>query len=269
MQLLAEIYALLKPSLNQEEMHALLSEWNEGATASFLLETTLSILKTQDGDDYLLEKVLDVAQGKGTGTWTSQMALEWGLPTPLLTEALMARSLSQLKSERVALENGLELDHFDVTINTQRLQLAYSFARNINHLQGLHLIQKGSEQEHWDLDLKEVLRVWTNGCILRSKLLEEWYERLQKNNSLWKQESLFSQLQKLEASVSEVLLEASQQRTALPCFAAALHYWFGLTTANSSANLIQAQRDAFGAHTYKRIDKDADESFTSNWNDHG
>ena len=150
-----------------------------------------------------------------------------------------------------------------MTINTKRLKIAYAFARNINLLQGLHLIQTGSDKQNWDIDLSEVLRTWTNGCILRSELLEEWYHRINGNKSIWEMHSLFQELYEQEGSISEVLLEASQQRTPMPCFSSALHYWYGLTTEQSSANLIQAQRDFFGAHTYRRLDRTG--TFHTQW----
>lgn len=269
MQLLAEVYSLLKPSLSYDEMVAILSEWNTQSEASFLLETTIEILQTKEGSDYLLDSVLDVANSKGTGVWSSLAALELGEPANMLMEAVVARSVSKQKEERISINSSMNREHFEATIDTEQLQSAYAFARTINHLQGLQLIATGAQEMNWDLDLAEVLRVWSNGCILRSKLVEHWHGVVKGNSSLLTDKTLMQQLAKRESAVMEVLLWGNQQRTPLPCLSAAWQYWLGMSTEDSAANLIQAQRDAFGAHGYQRIDKPQDEWFTSKWNKHG
>jgi len=269
MQLLAEVYALLRPSLSQNEMLSILTSWNEGELNSFLLETCIDILQVKEGDDFLLEKVLDVANSKGTGRWSSELVLEWGQASSMLIESVLNRSLSQQKSLRTQLSRTLNEEPFEITIDTNRLKTAYTFARRINHLQGLMLLQKGSEEEGWDIHLDEVVRVWSNGCILRSELLKVLHPLLKNGNMVWENDDFVMELKSMESSVSEVLLEGAQQRTSLPCFASSLQYWFGLTTENSSANIIQAMRDAFGAHKYQRLDDPERNWFTTNWQANG
>lgn len=269
MQLLAEVYALLQPSLNNEEIANLLSEWNEERLNSFLLETTIGILLKKEGTKYLLDLVLDQASSKGTGAWSSISALDLGVPANMLIEAVMARSLSNKKRLRTRLAKELKSVSYAAIVDTEKLKNAYQFARIINHQQGLTLVAAASKEEHWNINLAEVVRVWTNGCILRSELLKTFIPILQENEELLNHLGLFSLLKKHESSVVETIYRGIEQRTPLPCFNSALNYWYAITTNRSSANLIQAQRDAFGAHTYQRTDKAPDEWFTSQWNTHG
>ncbi|MEZ4875206.1 MAG: NADP-dependent phosphogluconate dehydrogenase [Flavobacteriaceae bacterium] len=269
MQLLAEIYALLKPSLSYNEMAALFSEWNEGELQSFLLETTIRILRTKEHDGYVLDTILDVAQSKGTGAWSSHSALEQGIPANILMEAVMARAISSQKQQRSQLAQLLAPTPFSATIDTETLKQAYQFARILNHLQGLGLIQATAKAEGWELDIAEVVRIWSRGCILQSALLQQLYPLLQQTPNLWEEAPLVVQLSQKETAITEILLQAMEQRTPTPCLSAAYQYWLGMTKGNSAANLIQAQRDAFGAHTFKRIDDPEGESFTHQWNPHG
>ena len=268
MQLLAEVYALLRPSLSYPEMVNFLQEWNENAEASFLLETVLHILQKKEKDDYLLDKVLDVAKSKGTGTWSSISALTQGYPATLLMEAVMARAISQRKSQREALQEQLETEPFIATLGSELLRQAFQFSRIINHYQGLELIKTTSAEEGWNIDLAEVVRVWTNGCILRSQLLKTLHPLLRENSDLLSQEGILEMLSEYEVSTKSIITWGLEQRTPLPCMSSALQYWLGMTTAASSANLIQALRDAFGAHTFQRVDAPLSESFTVNWEAH-
>jgi 6-phosphogluconate dehydrogenase len=269
MQLLAEVYAILRPNLNNEEIANVLTEWNQGELSGYLLEITIDILQKREGTDYLLDKVLDKAVGKGTGTWSGLSALELGMPTSIMIAAVLARSLSNLKVQREQLSKQLENLPFVATMDIEKLRSAYQFARIINHHQGLQLIAVKSKEQEWNVDLTEVVRIWTNGCILRSNLLKMLIPLLRSSNDLLNHSEVFKQLRQSETDLSEVLLIGMEQRTPLPCFSNALQYWYGMTEQSSSANLIQAQRDAFGAHSYKRIDRPENESFTTNWHLHG
>jgi 6-phosphogluconate dehydrogenase len=269
MQLLAEVYSLLKPTLSNDEIAEVLADWNSGETESFLLETTIAILQKKEGNEYLLDKILDVAASKGTGSWSSFAALEQGFPATILTAAVMERAVSNAKELRTKLSESLYYPPFGATIDTEKLKTAYQFARILNHQQGLQLIETTSKAEKWNIDLSEVVRVWTNGCILKSELLKMIYPLLSMNFNLLEDASIQNKLKRSESAISDILVWGMQQRNALPCLSASLQYWYGITTANSSANLIQAQRDAFGAHTYKRIDTPKDQSFTTNWKTNG
>lgn len=269
MQLLAEVYALLRPTLDNIEIADLLTDWNQGQLSGFLLEITIDILRKKEGTDYLLDKVLDKAVGKGTGIWSGLSALELGIPATVMMAAVLARSLSNFKDQREKLSAQLKLPPFTATTETENLKRAYQFARIVNHYQGLQLIAARSEEQHWNVALFEVVRVWTQGCILRSDLLRQFIPLLQSHNDLLQHPVIFNTLRQTETDLSEVLLIGMEQRTPLPCFSNALQYWYGMTEKSSSANLIQAQRDAFGAHSYKRVDRPENESFTTNWNPHG
>ncbi len=269
MQLLAEVYALLKPSLNNEEIAEVFKEWNEHGLGSFLLETTIEILLKKEDNQYLLDFVLDQASSKGTGTWSSISALEMGVPANLLIEAVIARSISNLNPLRTKLSKSLDTVSYASTIDTEMLKEAYQFARILNHQQGLSLIAATSEKENWNIDLSEVLRVWTNGCILRSELVVWLIPLMKEQNNLLTHPEIFTILKQSEVSVVEIIHQGMEQRTPLPCFSSALNYWYGITTKDSSASLIQAQRDAFGAHGYQRTDKGQGEWFTSQWNSNG
>lgn len=269
MQLLAEIYALLSPSLSNDEIASLMEAWNADEQSGFLLETTISILRKKEGNHYLLDKVLDKAAGKGTGTWSGISALESGVPASVMIAAVMARSLSNAKEQRTALSNRLEITPFAATVNSEALKQAYQFSRIINHCQGLKLISEKSAAENWGVDLAEVVRVWTNGCILRSELLTTFIPLLKEEKELIAHSHIYNVLRNAEPAMAEIVLVGMEQRTPLPCISSALQFWYGITTKDSSANLIQAQRDSFGAHTYQRTDRPLSESFTTNWNSNG
>lgn len=269
MQLLAEVYGLLRNSLSNDEIAKVLSDWNQGECAGFLLETTMAVLLKKEDDEFLLNKILDVAGSKGTGTWSSNVALQLGFPATILTAAVMERSLSTQKSLRSFLSKKLNSDSFSVTVDIEKLKRAYQFARILNHQQGLQLIETTSIAEGWNVEIADVVRVWTNGCILKSELLKEMHPMLEINSNVLMNDTMFTFLKENENDCSEIIQLGMEQRTALPCFSAALNYWLGISTSYSTANLIQAQRDAFGAHTYKRIDKPEQESFTTRWNTHG
>lgn len=269
MQLLAEVYALLKPSLSNDEIAELFIDWNTGETKSYLLETTIAILQKKENKESLLDKVWDVASSKGTGTWSSITALEQGFPATLLTAAVMERAISNTKELRTVLSEKLKYESFLATIETEKLKEAYQFAQILNHQQGLQFIETTSTSEGWNVDLSEVVRVWTQGCILKSELLKIIHPLLSAHSNLLQDDTILKKIKHSESAVVDILVWGMQQRNALPCLSASLHYWYGITTAYSSANLIQAQRDAFGAHTYKRLDKPKDQSFTTNWKTHG
>lgn len=269
MQLLAELYAILRPSLNNDEIAQVLLEWKNGEASGFLLETTIEILQKKEGDDFLLEKVLDKAAGKGTGTWSAISALELGVPAGMMSTAVLERFISSLKEQRERLSKQLKVESYAVTVDTEKLKSAYQFARIVNHHQGLQLIATRSLEQNWKVDLAEVLKVWTNGCILRSELLTLLIPKLGSNGNLLDHPEIYNFLRQTESDLSEIVLLGMEQRTPLPCLSSALQYWYSITEASSSANLIQAQRDAFGAHSYKRTDRPENESFTSNWDLNG
>ncbi len=266
MQLLAECYALLSNSMSNENIATLFSEWNRGDLSSYLLEITIDILRKKDGNDYLLDKILDKAENKGTGNWSSKTALDLGVPTTMMTSAVFARYLSSFKTKRVQLSDNLEKhENIRLQIDPKTLESTYRFARIINHHQGFEIMQKASEDYNWNLNISELARIWTNGCIIRSQLMVDTILYLKEAKDLLSNPMIFETLQNLESSIAEVLKVGISSRVPLNCLWSAYNYWVSMTTKRLPANLIQAQRDFFGAHTYQRLDAPLSDYFHTNW----
>lgn len=264
MQLLAEIYALLRPTMNYASIANLLSEWNQVELSSYLLEITIDILRYKEGDGYLLDSILDKASNKGTGGWSSKAAIDLGIPATMMSTSLFARYISSMKPIREEL--GRENTE-NVEIDLNQLDQAYQFARIVNHLQGFELIRQAAETYNWNTDLAEIARIWTNGCIIKSELMGSFQQYLTAKVSLFTKPEITSELKQKEASIKNVLTAGLEAAIALPCFSAALQFWYGMTTKDLPANLIQAQRDYFGGHTYMRTDKEGNHS--TNWKTNG
>jgi len=266
MQLLAEIFAILAQSMNYEEIAKTLSNWNAGGLNNYLLEITIDILGKKENDQYLLDHILDQAGNKGTGSWSSKAAFDLGVANTLMSSAVFARYLSSYKTQRVKLSRMIE-KHLepDVAIDSTQLKKAYHFARLINHHQGFELIRQASETYHWQLNLPEIARIWTNGCIIKSTLMERLVDFLKTGTNLLFIKKINDDLQANEDDITEILKYGLDNRLVLPALSAARDYWVAMTTENLPANLIQAQRDFFGAHTYQRKDAPADQFFHTNW----
>ncbi len=267
MQLLAELYALLRLEKSNEEIARIFEAWNEGGLSSYLLGITVKILKKKEGDHYLLDRVLDRAGNKGTGSWSSKVALDLGVPNGMMTEAVFARYISSFKERREYLASTLsETEVKRATLDVEILKNAYEFARLVNHQQGFQLMAQASSEFNWDLDFQSIARIWSNGCIIKSELMNELKAYFAKNDDLFMIQTIREALAKGEVSVVELLREGLNRRVSLPCFSSAYQFWIDSTTRNLPANLIQAQRDFFGAHTYQRTDDPEGESHHSNWN---
>lgn len=264
MQLLAELYALLKKSHSNEKIAAIFKEWNEGNLSSYLLDITTHILERKEGEEYLLDFILDKAGNKGTGSWSSQSAMQLGTPTTMMTSAVFARYLSSFKEDRVEMASKINQRPESKNIDVSYLKQAYKFSRIINHHQGFQLIQAASKSFQWDLNLSEIARIWTNGCIIKSRFMEEC-SMLLKSGHLLSNSEIFSSLESSEEQIKSILTDGIDMRIPVDTFQAAYNYWISMTSENLSANLIQAQRDYFGAHTYLRNDKPATEIFHTKW----
>ena len=266
MQLLAEAKTILEIGNDYEKIVTTFKNWNNGDLNSYLLEITAKILQKKEGENYLLDLILDKAGNKGTGSWSSQTTLKLGLPTTLMTDAVFARYISALKSKRVELSKRLTISVENTTkLDSDLIKSAYEFTRIINHHQGFELIKIAGKQKNLNLNLSEIARIWTNGCIIRSALMEEIVDYFQIDNTLIQQEHIFDNLSKLEDSIQQVLYFGMKNRLHLPILSAAYQYWIGMTTANLSANVNQAQRDFFGAHAYQRTDKSETDFFHTEW----
>ena len=267
MQLLAEVYQLLSKTKSYPEISEILSEWNEGAHHSFLLETTIKILNEQDENGYVLDQILDKSGSKGTGSWSARTALELGKSPNVMTAAVFERYLSSLKSDRERHSKKLPLqEESSETLDLDALKDAFMFAKTINLQQGFEVIRAASEEYDWDINLSEVSRIWTNGCIIKSTQMENISETFKSVSSLLDDSSIFEQLTNYEKAIIETLNYSMDQRVSAPCFSNAYNYWISITTEKLPANLIQAQRDFFGAHTFQKVGDSTETFYHHQWN---
>jgi len=266
MQLLAELYALMATSMDYSEISDIFSSWNSGELSSYLLEITIDILQKKEGDSYLLDAVLDKAGNKGTGSWSTITALDLGFPNTMMSSAVFARYLSAYKETRKVLSLQCKISgEKKGKLNLQVLKDAYIFARIINHHQGFELMREASLEYNWNLNLSEIARIWTNGCIIRSDFMNKSIATLKEKEVLLRDENILKILETNEVAIAGMIKNGLSNRIALDAFWSSYNYWVAITTKNSSANLIQAQRDYFGAHSYQRIDTSEDKFFHSNW----
>lgn len=276
MQLISEAYSLLKnrKGLDNDEMSVVFEEWNKGELDSFLIEITKNILRFRDEDGKpLLDKILDVAGQKGTGKWSAIAAMDESDPLTLITEAVYARLLSALYVEREK-ASGLYPEPVELGENlfVEEIRQALYASKLISYAQGFSLIRCASEHYDWDLDYGTIAQIWRKGCIIRSVFLQKITEAYRKNPKL--ENLLFddffrTKIQKALPSWRKVVAEGALSGVALPAMSSALSYFDGLRTMYSAANLIQAQRDYFGAHTYERTDRERGLFFHTNWTGEG
>lgn len=276
MQLISEAYSLLKnrKGLDDGEMSVVFEEWNKGELDSFLIEITTNILRFRDEDDKpILDKILDVAGQKGTGKWSAIAAMDENDPLTLITEAVYARMLSALSAERQrASDLYPEPIELGENLFVEEIRQALYASKLISYAQGFSLISRASERYGWKLDFGTIAKIWRKGCIIRSVFLQKITEAYKKNPEL--ENLLFddffrTKIQLALPSWRKVVAEGALSGVALPAMSSALSYFDGLRTLHSAANLIQAQRDYFGAHTYERVDRDRGIFFHTNWTGEG
>lgn len=276
MQLISEAYSLLKnrKGLEDDEMSVVFEEWNKGELDSFLIEITKNILRFRDEDGKpLLDKILDVAGQKGTGKWSAIAAMDESDPLTLVTEAVYARLLSALYAEREKAA-GLYPEPVELGENlfVEEIRQALYASKLISYAQGFSLIRRASEHYGWELDYGTIAQIWRKGCIIRSVFLQKITEAYRKNPKL--ENLLFddffrTKIQNALPSWRKTVSEGALSGVALPAMSSALSYFDGLRTLHSAANLIQAQRDYFGAHTYERTDRERGIFFHTNWTGKG
>ncbi len=278
MQLIAEVYSLLKlKGLSNEEIADVFEEWNKGELKSYLIEITANILRFRDGDGgYELDKILDSAGQKGTGKLSTISSLEEGDPLTIITAAVYARILSSLVDERrkgAMMYERMKRTKEDVeNLGIEDIKEALYLSKIGSYAQGFSLLKRTSDSLEWGLDLSSVALVWRGGCIIRSVFLSDIaraYDDGQDLDNLLFDEYFATIVRKRLWALQEVVAAGALNGVALPCMCAALCYIDGLTTEYSTANLIQAQRDYFGAHTYERVDKPRGEFFHTNWTGDG
>jgi 6-phosphogluconate dehydrogenase len=274
MQLICEAYFLLKQTLgmSNEQLYDVFAEWNRGELDSYLIEITRDILSVKDDDTGgdLVDLVLDKAGAKGTGKWMSQLALDLGVPSTLVTEAVYARSLSALKDARLRASKVLSGPATQYTGDRQKfvedVRQALYASKICSYAQGFVQMQAAAAEHQWPLDFGNVALLWRGGCIIRARFLDRIKEAFDANPKL---ENLLlapyftEAVQKAQPAWRHVVSTAVELGIAAPAFSTALTYFDGYRTARLPANLLQAQRDYFGAHTYERTDKPG--VFHSDW----
>ena len=267
MQLISEAYFIMKESLNltPEELHLVFSDWNKGELNSYLIEITADIFKKKDEktDNYLVDMILDKAGNKGTGKWTSQVALDIGTPIPSITEAVFARYLSSMKDERVKASNKLsgpskqDYKVEDKKAFIESIRKALYASKICAYAQGFDLMLSASKENNWDLNLGEIAKIFRGGCIIRAQFLNKIYDAYNRDKNLSNillDDYFTSILDKYQSDWREISSFAIKVGIPIPGFTSALSYYDGYRSSILPANLLQAQRDYFGAHTYERVD---------------
>ncbi|MEA4889360.1 MAG: decarboxylating NADP(+)-dependent phosphogluconate dehydrogenase [Clostridiaceae bacterium] len=278
MQLICEAYHLMKHSgVSIPEMQAIFADWNKSELDSYLISITTDILGYADQDGQpLVEKILDAAGQKGTGKWTVGAALDRGIPLTLITEAVMARSLSAQKEERTAAAAILKGPDGAVRPETRDLvddlrQGLYA-AKIVSYAQGYALLRAAAVQYGWNLDYAGIAAIWRGGCIIRSVFLDRISEAFQSRPelaNLMLAPFFQERLANAQNGWRRTLVRAIEAGVPMPAFSAALAYYDGYRCDRLPANLLQAQRDYFGAHTYERTDEPRGSFFHTNWTGHG
>jgi 6-phosphogluconate dehydrogenase len=274
MQLIAESFALQQQLLrfSPDMIGDSFKEWNYGELESYLIEITADILERIDDigtNKPIVDVILDVAANKGTGKWTSQSALDLGVPLPLITESVFARYISSYKEERVKASKILAKAAIDPYYKveggrnqfTEKIRKALYFAKIMSYTQGFAQLRVASKEYGWQLPFGEIAQIWRAGCIIRAKFLQKITDAYQTNPKLENLllDDYFTEVTKdYQQATREVVMEAVKVGIAVPAFSSAIAYYDSYRAEKLPANLIQAQRDYFGAHTYKRIDKDGD-----------
>ncbi|WP_326716604.1 NADP-dependent phosphogluconate dehydrogenase [Vagococcus jeotgali] len=269
MQLIAESYDILTRvlGLSVEDVASIFSEWNEGELDSYLMEITSDILTRKDDlgtGKPIVDVVMDAAGNKGTGKWTSQNALDLGTPLPLITESVFARYISALKEERVEASQIIPqptLKPFtgDKKVYIEKIREALYFSKIMSYAQGFAQMRMASEEYDWDLNYGEIAKIFRAGCIIRAQFLQEItdaYERNPEIKNLLLDEYFLDITAKYQQSVRDVVCLAVQSGVPAPTFSSAIAYFDSYRTKDLPANIIQAQRDYFGAHTYQRKDRE-------------
>ncbi len=279
-QLICECYSIMKNLLGMSngEMHETFARWNEGDLDSYLIEITRDILAKKDEDGkYVLDYILDTAGQKGTGKWTAEAALDAGVPLTLIAESVFARSLSARKEERVqagAILQGPRPGVFkgDRQAFLEDLRRALFASKVVSYAQGYSLMKAAAEEYGWKLNYGGIALMWRGGCIIRSVFLGKIKEAFDRNPDITNilLDPYFTQkLSQAQEGWRNVICEAVRSGIAVPCLSAALEYYDGYRSPVLPANLLQAQRDYFGAHTYERTDRPRGEFFHTNWTGEG
>ena len=276
MQLICEAYYLMDRllGLSPDEMSEIFAEWNQGELNSYLIGITADILRKRDPETGkpMVDVILDTAGQKGTGKWTSQVALDFGTPAPTIAEAVFARTLSAIKEERVAAAKVLSGPQEPFSGNRQKFveqirQALYS-SKICSYAQGFQILRAASQEFSWQLDLSKIASLWRAGCIIRARFLNRIMEAYSEEPGLanlmlspFFREAIAENQEGWRA----VVVKAVEHGLSVPAFSSALAYYDGYRAERLPANLLQAQRDYFGAHTYERVDRPRGQFFHTDW----
>ncbi|GAE04352.1 6-phosphogluconate dehydrogenase, decarboxylating [Paenibacillus sp. JCM 10914] len=275
MQLICEAYQLLKDvlGLDAKDLHGIFTEWNQGELDSYLIEITADIFSKYDEETGkpMVDVILDTAGQKGTGKWTSQSSLDLGVPLSMITESVFSRFLSAMKDERVAASkilNGPKTAAFDgdKAEFIENVRKALFASKIVSYAQGFAQLRVASDEYGWDLQYGNLAKIWRGGCIIRSRFLQnitDAYENNPELKNLLLDPFFTDIIESYQDAWRKVIASAVSLGIPVPGFSSALAYYDSYRTANLPANLLQAQRDYFGAHTFKRVDKEG--TFHYNW----
>ena len=280
MQMIAESYAIMKHLLGMsaDEMQPVFEDWNKGELDSYLIEITRDIMGKKDDETgkAMVDVILDAAGQKGTGKWTSEAALDLGIPAQTVAEAVFARAMSAIKEERVAASKKLTGPKVQFKGDKQdfieKIRKALYASKICSYAQGFQLMRAAADEYKWDLNYGEIALMWRGGCIIRAQFLGKIKEAFDKNpklQNLLLDEYFKDVIEQNQASWREVIATAVTNGIPVPAFSSALAYYDGYRSEVLSANLLQAQRDYFGAHTYERVDKPRGKFFHTNWTGRG
>lgn len=278
MQLICEAYQIMKDFLGMsaDEMHQVFAQWNETELNSYLVEITRDILAYKEDGQPLVDKILDTAGQKGTGKWTGIIALELGVPLTLIGEAVFARCLSAQKEERVqaaqVISGPTPAFDGDKTAFIEDLRQALLAAKMVSYAQGYVLMREAAKEYQWHLNYGGIALMWRGGCIIRSAFLgriKEAFDEAPELNNLLVAPYFVDKISAAQAGWRRVVAAATMNGVSAPALSSALTYFDGYRCARLPANLLQAQRDFFGAHTYERIDRPRGEFFHTNWTGRG
>lgn len=279
MQLIAEAYWVMKNliDLTNEQMADVFARWNEGKLRSYLIEITSNILRHKDkAGGYLIDKILDAAGQKGTGKWSVINAMELGMPLGLIATAVFERSLSAQKELRSVASRNFPNKHTLPIYNKVELineiHSALYASKLVSYAQGFAVLQRASDTFEWNLDLASIARMWRGGCIIRSIFLNDIaaaFEAEDKPKHLLLAPYFREEMKVLLPGWKNLVVESTKEELPIPAFSSALNYFYSLTSAELPANLVQAQRDYFGAHTFERKDELRGQYFHENWTGHG
>ncbi|MFA6094997.1 MAG: decarboxylating NADP(+)-dependent phosphogluconate dehydrogenase [Candidatus Paceibacterota bacterium] len=279
MQLICEAYQLLSEGLglSADDMQAIFADWNQGVLSSYLIEITADILKYKEASgEPLLANILDTAGQKGTGKWTGINALDLGIPLTLIGEAVFARCLSARKDERIRAAAILPQVQRQAPVDKQAyidaIRDALYASKIISYAQGFMLMREAAHDYGWQFNYGDIALMWRGGCIIRSQFLNQIKQAYDNNpalENLLLDDFFIQAIGKADAGWRKTLILGIQQGIPLPAFASALAFYDGYRSMRLPANLLQAQRDYFGAHTYERIDRPRGEFFHTDWTGHG